>query len=534
MKPARTPWWVPLAGFGCALIPLALMARAAALAAGAGRVFMGELQTDQYYYFACARAMLERGNGVAYPNPYDASPAPVLYSHLYALLLAWVPRFVPLGPLGVDYAVRLGAGALLAMGLWRLVTLLFEEHARRRAVFWIVLLGGGCVWLEAARRTLASGGGAAFTAEFRAADIADGWWFQNVLRNYFYATETLYHALALWLLYALAARRSWLACACFALLLYAHPYTGGQFVAIVGAWIVVERLAGAWALPPLPLAFLAASAAAFVFYNGVWLLQFPSHVEVVERFRTVGYYSDALPYLWVYGPWLVLAPAALWYTRRTWARSAAWRLLVCELAVTAALMQNHWILGTERPLEPLHFTHGWEFLPMALLVLAWLLPRHENALVLRSAPVLATLVLALSLDNVGFLPTAYEEALHFTLTVPEHEMLLRLGALDPPETVVSSRPLLQFLVPSFTHHRVLVGYTMLTPDYAARSAELHGWVAGTNGLLTHHPQVTAVVVTDDEGDRLEQRGELRHADFVLATPGLRLYRVPTSPTPRPS
>lgn len=68
---SQVPWYVPLAGLGCALVPLRVIATATMQL---GERFMGEVKGEQFYLLAAARDLFERGTGVSYPNPYDERP----------------------------------------------------------------------------------------------------------------------------------------------------------------------------------------------------------------------------------------------------------------------------------------------------------------------------------------------------------------------------------------------------------------------------------------------------------------------------
>ncbi|HET6202224.1 MAG TPA: hypothetical protein VFI25_05410 [Planctomycetota bacterium] len=509
------------------------MAAAAAFPSRPGNVFQGELQQDQFTYLAYARAISERGNGFAYPNPYDDDPkAPVLYSHLYPLLVGWISRATGLSLFHTSYLVRVVAGAALAIALWRFVGVLFEDPRGRRAAFWTSLLAGGFVWVEALRRLFASGGPwtpAGYLEAFESADHTCGWWFPTVFRNFFYAPETLYHALSFRLLYALAAGRAAQACVSLLLLLYAHPFTGLQFAAIAAGWVVAERLDGRRGLPLPALAVAGAGIAAFLYYNLVWLPRSPSHAALLECWRRTGFYADPLPQLWAYAPWLFLFPFGLRAAREPGPGRGPWRLVVLVLLLTAALMNHHWALGKERPFQPLHFSHGYAFLPMALLALRFALRRERVGRALRRAPVLAALLPFLALDNLLFLPGAHSLARQFALPPAQARALERIAAVRPAQTVLASlsRGLLSSLLPAVSPHRAVLGHPFLTPNLQERWERICRAVADKPGaLFAAFPGATLLVVSDAEGRSLERLGQVGPDDLLFEEPGTRVYRRP--------
>jgi hypothetical protein len=508
------------------------MIAASTSAARRGEVFQGELQYDQYYYLASARELFERGNGFAYPNPYDEDPgAPVLYAHLYPLLVGWISRASGLAVVPSGYLVRLLGGAALAISLWRLVGVFFPERRDRRASFWVLLLSGGLVWLEALRRLLLAGG--PWTIEgigrtFAKSDIAGGWWLQDVLRNFFYGTETVYHALAFRLLYALAAGRPRQACGTLLLLLFAHPFTGLQFATITLAWIATERLDSRRGLPLVPLLVTCAGIGAFLYYNLVWLPGFPSHAEIVERWRRVGEYSGPLPFLRVYAPWIFLFPAGLAAAKAPGPARPAWRLLVVAFAVTAVFMNHHWVLGKERPFQPLHFSHAYLFLPIVLLTLGWALRSPRIGGALRRGPALAALLPLLAIDNLLFLPVAHSLAKMMTLPAPQARALDRIAEMRPEQTVLSSQKFLSYLLPTLSPHRVILGHRHLTPRLEERQAAIAEAVAGKPGaLLALFPRATLLLVTEAQGAILERLGHVGPGDLLFEEGGLRAYRRPS-------
>ena len=114
------PWLVSLLG----VAPYLLIFAVQAFVCPPGHTYTGFLGYDQASYLADGRAVFERGNGIAYPNPYDPDPAaPVIYFYW----LIWMFGLGVCG-LGLDPGwMYLLMGVLAAIVFSRLTLKLVER-----------------------------------------------------------------------------------------------------------------------------------------------------------------------------------------------------------------------------------------------------------------------------------------------------------------------------------------------------------------------------------------------------------------------
>jgi hypothetical protein len=252
---------------------------------------------------------------------------------------------------------------------------------------------------------------------------------------------------------------------------------------------------------------------------------------VVEFRRLVSVAMPARYYLWIYGPWLLLAAVALGSSWRACWSSGPWRLVVIVLGVTLVLMNNQLYLRPlgQQPVQPIHFARGYEFFPMILLGLRWLCePGRFPWLVrlLRSPAALAALVAVLALDNVFYVRRVVGECRFAPMTVSAGEaaMVGELARIPGQALVLASSTHVGYLTPTFTSHRTLVGHFALTPDLARRSALMAALRTDAGPLFDAYPGTGLVAVTTGEGDALEAQGMVRADDVIAEHDGQRLYR----------
>jgi hypothetical protein len=194
----------------------------------------GFLIFDSAYYCANAREIFERGNGLAYCNPFDPDPAaPVIYWH-------WLPWIVGVGTkfLGVDPGfIFCLAGAIggfaCAFLTFRLVEAILPASRTLVPCYLLVMWGGGLLVVSALATNLMHGQPPLYFLLQN--DPFNGWWFLNWGRNLVLPTEAVYHALvaAAWL--AAVRDRPWPAVGAVAALAATHPFSGIQHLLVIGA-----------------------------------------------------------------------------------------------------------------------------------------------------------------------------------------------------------------------------------------------------------------------------------------------------------
>ena len=225
------PKKVYLLGLLISLIPVAIMG-IACLTTPADHVFNWEIQYDQFYYASNAREMFDNGNGFAYPNPFDCrDDSPAIYSHLFPLLIGHLWKATGLPIMSVYYPhsdpVRSAAHhCCMASG----ITVLLSNTRVANIVFYCLMISGGGISTGLGVMAVATGKIpiAQFFHNLAFIEGMAGWWFLNIFRNFFYATEILYHVIFFGTMLLVIKKRWGLSLISLALMLYAHPYTGFQ------------------------------------------------------------------------------------------------------------------------------------------------------------------------------------------------------------------------------------------------------------------------------------------------------------------
>lgn len=457
------------------------------------RVYLGFVQIDQPVYYACAREFFESGNGLFAANPYSNLPdSPRHYSHLYFLLVGWLWHLTGLTFSVIDGGVRLLLGPVM---LWLAARIFRRVHGWRPAsnpMLALMLLGGGLAWATAIiaatvnyfvgqlskkpTDTWFSFLWFLFTSEWFTAEGGYGDWQVQLFRNLFYSPEVFYHVLFFSAVLFFMHRRFLLGCVMTFLAWWAHPYTGLELSLILGAWLLVEWGRGdrsvVW-----PLGGLVTTTALFATYYGLVLARDPEHRSVYQQMQNFPAVMLLSQIIAAYG---LLAPLALAAFVRPHL-SARWqrpefRLASVWAAVAVALNFQDKILPAGYGMQPLHFSHGYLYVPLALLAVDGL----ESALhlwnpqrVRRSLTPIAVLLLFIHLPdnliwcirNVTRLPRG---CIVFAPPKADVELLAALESVPTTETIaVDLLPpdfsFVSHLIPVLTHHRSVYSHLFNTP-----------------------------------------------------------------------
>jgi len=318
----------------------------------------GFIVADMPYYCANGREIFERGNGLMYCNPYDPDPAaPVIYFHWLPWVFGVGTKLLGLDP-GLVFVITGAIGGLVcAVATYRIVEIVLPDPRCRDACYLFVMWGGGLLVLPALAANLLSG--TPWWDDLLRFDPFEGWWFLNWGRNLVMPQEAVYHALVA--LGWLAALRGcdWPAVAAVTALALTHPFSGIQHLAVLGCWLAIRGIRQPAAR--MPLAAVAAVTAAFLGYYFLYLPSFPQHREVHGTW-SLDWTLPLSSLVLGYGPVAALAAARC---RQDW---RAWKPQMTCLVVAAAvslLLVKHELFLPAR--QPLHFTRGYVWLPLALL-----------------------------------------------------------------------------------------------------------------------------------------------------------------------
>lgn len=400
----------------------------------------GFLQVDMPSYMAHAREYFDAG-GLTYGNPsspfYDT---PAIYFQPMTLLLGAIWRVTGLDP-GLIFV---GFGLIAAVFCVRMAMALYRKVVGLdRWTDWVGLVvfvwGGGVLVLAGVAYILLTGERTESIFRF---DPHVGWWFLNFGRNMYYPTEALYHALFLACIVCLLRNRFGLALFVAFVTSVSHPFTGVQLLLILCVWTFTERyfLENARVPWTIFLACCALLALHLAYY--MWFLNlFPEHRALMELW--------AQP--WVYRArnfvpaYILVAGLAAWRMRRIELARVVFsqmhnRLFLAWFVVSFLLANHEFAM---RPVQPIHFTRGYVWMPLFLLGAPALVQLfdHLASRLRQSGAILATalIVAVFVTDNAlwlgsarlrgeqGFYLTPDERELFQWLSSPQNRGFVLLG-----------------------------------------------------------------------------------------------------------
>lgn len=444
--------------------------------AGEPTGFMGY---DQPYYVANGRAIFERGNGLAYPNPFDpAADAPAIYFHWLIWLIGFAVARCGIDPGHLIVVVHGMAAIATARLTWALVRRCLPSPCGQIPLFLFSVWGGGVFVLA---NLLANPSLVHHSwSDLLRPDPSDGWWFLNWGRNLVYPLESVYHALmcATWLL---VLNRRWWATLCTAgLLALTHPFSGFQVLAILVAWSVLSRLTSLARGPDSPrivptwfLVATVAACAAFLSYNLLYLGDFAQHRRLQAEW-SIAWTLD-WPAIWR-AYLLVAGVAGTRLALRRFPRDWSVAFLATCFAVSFLLANHEWFVA---PRQPLHFTRGYIWMPLCLIGLpvlqaGWEMVVTSRRRLVTSIPVVLLAAVTMA-DNAVFVAqySALRAEYGFFLSDMERDLFRALEAQPRRGVLLVPDARLGYLTAVYTSWRPYFGHVHNTPDFATRQRQAH-------------------------------------------------------------
>jgi len=451
----------------------------------------GFVQYDQPYYMANAREPYDSGTFPVYGLPFSPDDeTPAVYFQPGLLLLGGVTHVTGLNP-GFVYVTF---GLICAVVMFRLALALYAAYAgpprtgAEKLAALCLLWGGGIVVLAGLGAEIVAPTGLPVSARLFRFDPVEGYWLQNLGRNIFYSTESLYHALFFASVLLILGRRYGAALVVMAATAMSHPFTGVQLLLTVTAFAVVEL---AVRRDPPPISFVAGTfallAAHLTYY--LWFLNWasPEH-RILQEQWTLPWVLPASTIVVAYGPLAALAATRFFVGGR--GRAAAMLRdervrFALVWAVTSLALAKHELLTT--PHQPLHFTRGYIWTPLALLaapvlarIFARLLQVRHRLVGVALAAVFCGVVL---LDNaVWFGKVVYliHQGQSWT-TYVRPDLQLAYDRLSEPEMrgrlLISNDESAMYLATVYTPLRAWRSHEFNTPHPLQRRSELHQFLA---------------------------------------------------------
>ena len=435
----------------------------------------GFVQGDMPYYSANGRAVFERGNGFAHPNPYDPDPhSPAIYVHWLTWLLGFGITKLGLDPGNLHVGVGVVAALVCSWLTLRLVEEVLPDPRCRIGLFLVAMWGGGLLCLYRGADNLLHHRDVLDNLFLY--DNARGWWFLNWGRNLIFTTEAVYHAVmaGTWLA-VLRGRWGW---AVFGtgLLAATHPFSGLQIILIMLAWLTILIYTRPTRSVVLSWVATALILAVFAWYYFVFLESFEGHRKLREAWSIDTRFSTMSALLSL-GPVGLIALVRLYRDRRSLGESVGF-VGVC-FAVSFLLCKHEWFV---RSRQPIHFNRGYVWLPLLLIglpavqqFLVWSRARLRPAVF---AAVGVGLVGFMALDNVAFLGSVVPtDPYGHTMSPDLREVFARMDHERLNGVLLTPYPDVSYLSATYTPARPYCGSATHTPDYAVRIAHVESWAS---------------------------------------------------------
>ncbi len=492
---------------------------------GSAETATGLFHYELPYYVANGRAAFERGDGLFYPNPYDpAANAPVIYAHWLPWILGWLTARLGADPGDSILMLTFFASLLFAVTTRMVVRQrLYSLNAvtsGSECVAWMAAMWGGGL-LALAGLLLPPASAPNWTESALRFDPGNGLWFLNWGRNSLFPTEAIYHSLvALCWVFELRGRRlastGWLL-----LLATTHPWSGIELLLTISFWRTLQWLkyrdrssAGWWILA-------IGAMGCFLAYYKLWLPSFPQHAELQSVWELDWSLQNSTASL-AYGP---IALAGLLHVKER-LRSRSWTttdsFLISALAVAAGLAFHDRLI---KPVQPLHFTRGYVWMPLFLLGLPKLVTWWQSAWSASAQKRLLAIaaVLLLCADNAAFSLVhglrQFRQRDGFHLSVDERALLAELPRKCPEAIILTDSETLNYLAPTYGSVRPWLGHKFNTPRFPIRHERfLACFPPGRVEASQIPPDVDAVAVRRErDASSLVSSGEWADCSISNAT-----------------
>ncbi len=427
------------------------------------------------YYAAMAHGYFSNGHlHLAYGNPFSASyNTPRIYFQPLTLGLAVISRYTALDP-GVIF-ISVGFVAVVFCIMLGLI-LYRDVMGLKCSIDWlgfvIFIWGGGLLVFAGLSYSLLTGRFSIFRF-----DPGDGWWCLNFGRNFIYPTEAVYHLLFLACIIFTLRKRYSLAVLLAFLVSLSHPFTGVELLCILCAWGFLELTGLRGNHVPWSF-FLVCCALLFLhgLYYWFFLGRFLEHQSVVKQWSLPWslHFRNYLP------AYAVVAAFAVWRVRNLPLAKEFFavpqnRLLVIWFVTAFALAKHDLFI---RPVQPLHFTRGYIWMPLFLIgapslvsLLERLCARPVRLGYLACAVIIVAAFLSDNAVWFGRFLHGYDQGIR--LTQDQAQLISWMGKADGEKfLVISQSPLIGYMATVYTPLRAWRSHVFTTPQSSLRQQQL--------------------------------------------------------------
>ncbi|MGI8907955.1 MAG: hypothetical protein ACR2IE_15855 [Candidatus Sumerlaeaceae bacterium] len=497
-----------------------------------GRSVVGLPHVDLLVYYACARETWDEHSILCYASPYSSlQDSPRVYSHFGFLVMGIVWRGLGLTLFQADQLLRMVFGTLMLVLGAGVVRTALPMHERDKPIalagYVLVICGGGVAWLAGLWQLVADWvmvwvvdgvrleSGAWFSTWPQAVESAEGGygeWGASPVRVLFSVPECIYHVLFFGCMLSLLQGRKALGLLLLFLTWWSHPFTGALLGCIVCVYSVAQytrRSGDLW--------FVAAAGTlqvVFMTYYLLYLPRFPEHLTVSKQmagFSASMLLSKMLP---AYGLLVLLPFANVKRWRRTSAKADSSDILMCTWLACELLLMFHDRI-TSTPMQPMHFTRGYLYLPLVYFSVRALhqLPglAHARKYQLYCAGLLLLMQLPDTVLYLSRLPEQLRRGeMHFSV---QHDILNTLQKLDGIKDTLTIHVLVsanmrsaEGLIPVLTHHRALKAHTFNVPFLPEKNLYTRALESALDDNLPGRFGLNALIVGAEQARQLSDQG----------------------------
>jgi hypothetical protein len=527
--PRRHPWLVSL----LLCLPVYLLYAANFYGQPPGVSGTGFVQYDQASYMADARAYFAGPHfSLTYGLPYSIDPnTPRVFFQPFTAMLGLALYATGINP-GYLYMT---AGIILAVVCGRIILRWYHEIVPEDDLasslgllcfFW----GGGLLAVTGVLVALTAGTDIA--AGGLMLDPGAGTFMLNLGRNLIYANEAFYHLLFLGTLLLLAWRRYYSALAGALLISASHPFYGIELVLVLGCFGILQIIGARDRITRHRLYWFCCGAAAIggihLYYYLVYLSRISPEYRAVRAQYALGWTVPWPSYVLsiaLVAPfaWAGLADQWREHGRLTDRQQA----LLATFAVCLVLGHHDWFI---KPMQPIHFLHGYDWAALFLLGAQKLVAAFRS---LQNRPISgmwSVLIVAVFLsDNIFWFSvqlSPYEQAQHIGLTLTEAERAILSEFSEPRfrRCVVLSQDLnLGYLTVVYSPLRSYYSHWSNTPDAAAKAHQLKEFFASGRAPAVLADRCRLAVIRTGGSPRLAPLLGAGGSGPVSANDGLAVY-----------
>ena len=317
-------------------------------------------------------------------------------------------------------------------------------------------------------------------------DPGDGLWFLNWGRNLVYPNEAIYHALSAVCWLAVLRKRWTTAMVAASLLAATHPFSGLQQLLIVTVWFGARllfqpsRRTGTYCLVSVLV------LAGFLTYNLAYLPSFISH-RILQEQWTLDWSLYPESIVTGYFPIGILAPCRIWKDRGKLTYKEYF-LITC-FVISFLLATHDRLSALVQPVQPLHFTRSYVWMPLFLLAVPLLqgsVLRLQRRLQTAGFVLVVGVLFGLGVsDNTAFVLREFlnpgRQGVYVTPARAEMFAWMARRRLDG--VVLCESQWSCYASATYTGLRPYLGHPHNTPGAGHRAQQVEQWFAGAGGGL---------------------------------------------------